>query len=196
MNFRVIVVAAVLAVAAIVAVAADAPKPAMPAMSAAEGNSPAPAVGEIAPAISLPDQTGKVVSLAEQKGKWVVVYFYPKDQTPGCTTQACEFRDNIFAFRKAGAVILGVSVDDVASHKEFAQKHGLPFPLLADANKDIAKRYGVLAKFGPMVIAQRDTFLIDPQGKVAKHYVKVNPDGHSKIVLADIEAFKAAAKKG
>jgi len=157
-----------------------------------------PKVGEAAPAITLPDQTGKTVNLSDYKGKWVVVYFYPKDQTPGCTTQACEFRDNIFAFRNAGAQILGVSVDDVASHKDFAEKHGLPFPLLADSSKETAKRYGVLTTFGTMTIAARETFLVDPAGNIAKHYV-VSPDklnGHSKEVLADIDSFKAAAKKG
>jgi peroxiredoxin Q/BCP len=150
----------------------------------------------MAPAIKLGDQAGKTHQLSDYKGKWVVLYFYPKDQTPGCTTQACEFRDNIFDFKKAGAQILGVSVDDEASHKEFAEKHGLPFPLLADSTQVTAKRYGVLSKFGPMTIASRDTFLIDPSGKIAKHY-DVTPDklaGHSKEVLADIAAFKAAAK--
>jgi thioredoxin-dependent peroxiredoxin len=157
-----------------------------------------PQAGEMAPAISLPDQTGKTVNLSDYKGKWVVLYFYPKDQTPGCTTQACEFRDNIFAFRNAGAQILGVSVDDVASHKEFAEKHGLPFPLLADSKKESATRYGVLTKFGDMVIAARETFLIDPSGRIVKHYTVGKDDlvGHSKAVLADIETFKAAAKKG
>jgi peroxiredoxin Q/BCP len=179
---------AILALVAI-AVSAAAPTP-------AEGNSPKPVAGEMAPAIKLGDQAGKTHQLSDYKGKWVVLYFYPKDQTPGCTTQACEFRDNIFDFKKAGAQILGVSVDDEASHKEFAEKHGLPFPLLADSTQVTAKRYGVLSKFGPMTIASRDTFLIDPSGKIAKHY-DVTPDklaGHSKEVLADIAAFKAAAK--
>ena len=95
----------------------------------------APAVGSAAPAFKLQDQTGKWHTLSDYKGKWVVLYFYPKDNTPGCTTQACEFRDNIFAYREAGAVILGVSVDDVASHKAFSDEHGLPFPILADSGK-------------------------------------------------------------
>ena len=153
-----------------------------------------PAVGSMAPAIRLQDQTGKWVSLEEQRGKWVVLYFYPKDQTPGCTTEACEFRDDVFAFRKAGAVVLGVSVDDVDSHKAFSEKHGLPFSLLADSTKDVATRYGVLSSFGPMVIARRDTFLIDPQGRIVRHYEKVKPEGHSKELLAEIETQKAAAK--
>ena len=183
LHFRVLLAAAALAFAAFVAVADDA--------AAVK-----PKAGDVAPAISLPDQTGKTVNLSDYKGKWVVVYFYPKDQTPGCTTQACEFRDNIFAYRNAGAQILGISVDDVASHKEFAEKHGLPFPLLADASKETAKRYGVLTKFGEMTIAARETFLVDPSGKIAKHYVVGRDDlvGHSKVVLADIETFKKAAK--
>jgi len=147
-----------------------------------------PEVGQPAPAIRLQDQHGNWVTLDQQKGKWVVLYFYPKDNTPGCTTQACEFRDNIFEVRKANAVILGVSVDDLESHKKFSQEHGLPFSILADASKEASKRYGVLTKFGPNEVASRVTFLIDPQGKIAKRYVVDPPslDGHSKAVLADI----------
>jgi peroxiredoxin Q/BCP len=157
-----------------------------------------PQVGEMAPAISLQDQTGKTINLSDYQGKWVVLYFYPKDQTPGCTTQACEFRDNIFEFRRADAQILGVSGDDVASHKTFAEMHGLPFPLLADATKATATRYGVLARMGGNAIASRQTFLIDPAGKIVKHY-SVGPNdlvGHSKTVLADIAALKTNQKKG
>jgi thioredoxin-dependent peroxiredoxin len=187
------------------------------AVSAAEpvaGVAAKPLAGEVAPAFSLVDQNGKTHQLADYKGKWVVVYFYPKDQTPGCTTQACQFTENVFAFRKAGAQILGISVDDAASHKAFEkalssnakisgenqkliEEHGLPFPLLADASFDTAKRYGVLIQRGTMTMASRDTFLIDPAGKVARHY-SVTPDkleGHSAELLADIAAMKAAPKK-
>jgi thioredoxin-dependent peroxiredoxin len=153
-----------------------------------------PAVGTAAPAFKLQDQDGKVHQLADYKGKWVVLYFYPKDDTPGCTTQACEFRDDIFKFRRAGAVILGVSVDDVSSHKEFAAKHRLPFTLLADSTKSTAKAYGVLRNYVALEIASRQTFLIDPQGKVAVHYADVNPKENSKQVLADIARLQAAAK--
>ena len=157
----------------------------------------APAVGEPAPAFKLQDQDGKWHSLGDYKGKWVAVYFYPKDDTPGCTTQACSFRDNVFAFSKEGAVILGVSVDDVASHKKFADKHGLPFPLLADSDKAVARTYGVLKTYmGVMEMARRDTFLIDPQGRIAKHYESVDPEGHSKVVLEDIKALKAGRASG
>jgi peroxiredoxin Q/BCP len=154
----------------------------------------APAVGKPAPAFKLQDQMGKWHSLADYKGKWVALYFYPKDDTPGCTTQACGFRDNIFAFNKEGAVILGISVDEVASHKEFAEKHSLPFTILADSDKAVTRSYGVLKTYmGVMEMARRDTFIIDPQGRVAKHYESVNPEGHSQVVLADIKALKAAA---
>lgn len=163
----------------------------MPALA----QSKVPAVGQPAPAIRLQDQNGQWVTLEQHRGKWVVLYFYPKDNTPGCTTQACEFRDNIFAFRRADAVILGISVDDVQSHKKFAEEHSLPFPILADPTKQAASAYGVLYKaMGIMEVARRETFLIDPQGRIAKHYPSVNPKGHSEMVLADIKALQAAQK--
>ena len=165
--------------------------------SHAEDAGTTPKVGRPAPAFKLQDQAGKWHQLSDYKGKWVALYFYPKDDTPGCTTQACSFRDNIFAFNKEGAVILGVSVDDVSSHKEFAAKHELPFTLLADADKSVAKRYGVLKTYmGIMEMARRDTFIIDPQGRVAKHYESVKPEGHSAVVLADIKALKAKSASG
>lgn len=152
----------------------------------------APALGSAAPEFKLQDQNGKWHQLKDYRGKFVALYFYPKDQTPGCTTQACEFRDNIFAFRDAGAVILGVSVDDVESHKKFSEKHGLPFPILADDKKVAAKAYGVLKRFlGTIELAKRDTFLIDPQGKVVRHYTDVDPKGHSQLVLKDIKELSA-----
>lgn len=155
-----------------------------------------PAVGTAAPAFRLQDQTGAWHALSDYKGKWVVLYFYPKDNTPGCTTQACEFRDNIFAYREAGAVILGVSVDDVASHKAFSDQHSLPFPILADSEKTTAAAYGTLTTYKDMVLSQRDTYIIDPEGRIAKHYVKVDPKGHSELVLADLKQLMAAGSKG
>jgi peroxiredoxin Q/BCP len=150
-----------------------------------------PALGSPAPEFKLQDQNGKWHELKDYRGKWVALYFYPKDQTPGCTTQACEFRDNIFAFKEAGAQILGVSVDDVESHKAFSQKHGLPFPILADSTKEVTKKYGVLKTYlGTMELAKRDTFLIDPQGRIVKHYADVDPKGHSQIVLNDIKEMQ------
>jgi thioredoxin-dependent peroxiredoxin len=165
-------------------------------LASASADGAGPALGAAAPEFKLQDQNGKWHELKDYRGKWVALYFYPKDQTPGCTTQACEFRDNIFAFRDAGAQILGISVDDVESHKAFSEKHGLPFPILADASKETAKKYGVLKTFlGTMELAKRDTFLIDPQGKIVKHYPDVDPKGHSQIVLNDIKALQAQQKK-
>ena len=152
----------------------------------------APAVGAPTPAFHLQDQAGAWHDSAEYRGHWLVLYFYPKDDTPGCTTQACEFRDNIFAFRKLDATVVGISVDDVASHKAFAEEHSLPFTLLADPTKQTAESYGVLhSVLGLMEIAARETFIIDPRGRVAKHYAGVDPKGHSQAVLADLKVLQA-----
>ena len=152
-----------------------------------------PAEGAKAPDFKLQDQKGEWHTLKQYKGKWVVLYFYPKDETPGCTTQACELRDNIFAFRKVNAVILGVSADTVDSHKEFAKNHSLPFDILADPNKEVIKKYGVLwtPKEG-VELASRQTFLIDPKGNIVKHWDKVDPKGHSDMVLAEIKSHSTA----
>lgn len=152
-----------------------------------------PAVGEAAPAFKLQDQTGEWRSLADYRGKWVVLYFYPKDGTPGCTTQACEIRDDIFAFRKANAAVLGVSVDSVDSKKGFAQENNLPFPVLSDAGKDVTRAYGALTSYPQYKlfdIARRDTYIIDPQGRVARRYENVKAEGHSKMVLAELAALQ------
>jgi len=152
-------------------------------------------VGAAAPDFRLQDQNGRWVTLGEQRGKWLVLYFYPKDNTPGCTTEACEFRDNVFTFREAGATILGVSVDDVESHGQFATEHGLPFPILADAGKTTSRAYGVLYRaLGILEVARRETFVIDPQGRIAKHYTQVDPKGHSQVVLADLKLLKSRAR--
>jgi thioredoxin-dependent peroxiredoxin len=148
-----------------------------------------PAVGDAAPDFELSDQDAQLHSLEDYRDSWVVLYFYPKDETPGCTTQACEFRDNIFAFRKLNAQILGVSLDDVESHAAFAENHSLPFPLLADTEGAVAEAYGVKTRMLGMTVAKRETFLIDPEGKIAKHYAKVDPDEHSQMVIADLEAL-------
>lgn len=148
-------------------------------------------VGDIAPDFELPDQAGQLHSLEDYRDQWVVLYFYPKDQTPGCTTEACEFRDDIFAFRDANAQILGVSFDSIESHREFAEEYDLPFPLLADVDGKAADAYGVATRMLGMKLARRQTFLINPDGKVAKHYRDVDPDTHSMEVLADLEVLNA-----
>jgi peroxiredoxin Q/BCP len=154
-----------------------------------------PEVGTAAPAFRLQDQAGAWHDSGEYRGKWLVLYFYPKDDTPGCTTQACEFRDNLFAFNKLNATVVGVSVDDVASHKQFSEEHSLPFTLLADPTKETAKAYGVLRSvLGLMEIASRETFIIDPRGRVAKHYSAVDPKGHSQAVLKDLRTLQSAGK--
>ena len=148
-----------------------------------------PYEGKAAPEFELPDQDGQLHSLEDYRDQWVVLYFYPKDETPGCTTEACEFRDNIFAYRRLNAQILGVSLDDVESHKAFAENHGLPFPLLADTEGLAADAYGVKTKWAGFSIAKRQTFIIGPDGVVAKHYQKVKPDIHAKEVLAALTEF-------
>lgn len=150
-----------------------------------------PVVGESAPEFELPDQDGQLHSLEDYRDQWVVLYFYPKDETPGCTTEACEFRDNIFAYRKLGAQVLGVSLDDVESHKAFAENHDLPFPLLADSDGVVSESYGVKTKMFGMTVAKRQTFIIAPDGTLVKHYAKVKPATHSAEVLTDLEAMNA-----
>ncbi len=145
--------------------------------------------GDPAPGFELRDQDGQLHSLEDYRDKWVVVYFYPKDDTPGCTTEACEFRDDIFAFKELDCQILGVSLDDEVSHKAFADKYSLPFPLLADSDGTTSEAYGVKTKMFGMTMAKRQTFLIDPSGQIVKHYAKVDPDTHSQQVLADLRAF-------
>jgi peroxiredoxin Q/BCP len=146
-------------------------------------------VGDKAPAFALSGQDGKKVSLSDFKGKNVLLYFYPKADTPGCTTESCAFRDNIFAFRAIGAEIVGISLDDVSSQKEFAEKYSLPFPLLSDAQGTVAESYGVLRNFAVMKMASRETFIIAPDGTIARHYEDVDPDEHSAEVLADLKTL-------
>ncbi|MBT8442111.1 MAG: peroxiredoxin [Gammaproteobacteria bacterium] len=150
-------------------------------------------VGKTAPDFRLQDQKGDWHSLEQYRGQWVVLYFYPKDDTPGCTKEACGFRDNIFAFEDMGAVILGVSLDDVESHQAFAEKYSLPFSLLSDADAKTAGDYGVLNKLATFRYAKRESFIIDPDGKVAKHYAKVDAERHSKRVLADLQVLMKPA---
>jgi peroxiredoxin Q/BCP len=150
-------------------------------------------IGQLAPDFELQDQDNRLHSLEDYRDSWVVLYFYPKDGTPGCTTEACEFRDNIFAYRDLNAHILGISLDDVASHRAFAEEHGLPFPLLADVDGDVAKAYGVKTRRFGFTLAKRQTFIVDPDGRIAKHYARVKPASHSAEVLGDLEALVASS---
>lgn len=148
-----------------------------------------PAVGSDAPTFRLQDQNAEWHSLEDYQGQWLAVYFYPKDDTPGCTTEACNFRDNIYAFKAIGAVVVGISVDDVDSHKAFSDKYKLPFTILADEQGNVAKAYGVLRDYKLLKLASRQSFLINPEGKIVKHYADVDPDSHTDEVLTDIKAF-------
>ncbi|MDX1498570.1 MAG: peroxiredoxin [Woeseiaceae bacterium] len=161
---------------------------------ACAGPASQPAVGSPAPEFELPDQAGQLHSLEDYRDRWVVLYFYPKDQTPGCTTEACEFRDNIFALRDLNAQVLGVSYDDVDSHREFAEKYELPFPLLADVDGKAAEAYGVATRMLGMRLAKRQTFLIDPAGTIVKHYREVDPESHAEEVLTDLESLGAGKR--
>lgn len=154
-----------------------------------------PKAGAKAPNFTLSDQDGEEHSLKDYAGKWVLIYFYPKDDTPGCTIEACAIRDQFKDFQKIGAVVLGVSTDSVASHKRFAAKFELPFTLLADANKEVVGAYGVFGEKKMMgrtyMGVRRTSFLIDPNGKIAKVYEKVKPEAHAAEVIADLKAFGA-----
>ena len=150
-----------------------------------------PQPGQAAPAFRLQDQNGHWHTPADFQGHWLVMYFYPKDFTPGCTTEVCTFRDDIAKLRKAGAEVIGVSLDDVKSHAKFAAKYHVPFPLLADSERKVATAYGVLTSTVGIHYAKRTTFLIDPQGKIAKVYVDVDPEKNSAQVLSDLATLKS-----
>ncbi len=157
-----------------------------------------PKKGTKAKAFSLPDQSGKVHTLRDYQGQWVVLYFYPKDDTPGCTVEACQFRDNFPKFTKTKTVVLGVSADAVKKHAKFAVKYELPFTLLADEEKKVVELYGVWAKKKFMgreyMGILRTSFLIDPTGNIAKVYENVKPDGHAEEILRDVKELGGERK--
>jgi len=151
--------------------------------------------GDAAPDFSLPDGNGDTVSLSALKGNWVVLYFYPRDNTPGCTKEACSFRDAYGNFQSNNVVVLGISTDDAKSHTKFSTKFDLPFPLLTDADGQMATTYdsyGLKKFMGKEYMGiSRNTFIIDPDGQIAKVYLKVKPENHAEQVLADLEALMA-----
>jgi peroxiredoxin Q/BCP len=149
-----------------------------------------PSVGQAAPTFTLPSQDGSQISLESFRGKWVVLYFYPKDMTSGCTIEAHNFQRDQAKFDAVNAVIVGVSVDTPDSHKQFCTKEGLTFRLLADPKHTVVDEYGSLGHFGPMTIANRNTFLIDPKGKIVKVWTKVDPSHHSEEVLEALNEQK------
>jgi peroxiredoxin Q/BCP len=154
-----------------------------------------PAVGSVAPAFTLSDQGGRDVSLDSLRGRWLVLYFYPKNDTPGCTEEACSFRDDMAQLTALGAQIVGVSIASAASNADFARKYHLPFTLLADQDGDVARRYGAYADWFVARFARRYTFLIDPQGKIAKSYLKVDTSKHSAEIIADLTQLSSSSRK-
>ncbi|MGD1094749.1 MAG: peroxiredoxin [Bryobacteraceae bacterium] len=157
---------------------------------ALQGADPLPQVGQSAPDFTLPSQDGSPISLKDFRGKWVVVYFYPKDGTPGCTIEAHNFQRDLPKYEARNAVILGVSVDSTGSHKEFCAKQGLTFKLLADTGTSVCGQYGSLRNLLVTKIAMRNTFLIDPSGKIVKVWTGVSPGRHSEEVLAALGALQ------
>ena len=145
-----------------------------------------PQAGTQAPDFTLPSQDGSKISLSQFKGKWVVLYFYPKDMTSGCTIEAHNFQRDQQQYLDKNAVVLGVSVDSVDSHKQFCTKEGLNFKLLSDSDHKVTEEYGSLTNLGLVKFASRHTFIIDPQGKIVKVYTEVSPNKHSEEVLAQL----------
>lgn len=157
-----------------------------------------PAVGDQAPPIALPDETGTVHDLADQRGRWTIVYFYPTDDTPGCTTEACEFRDANDTIRERGADVWGISPQGAGSKRKFREKFGLPFLLLADEQHEAADAYGSWVEknnYGKTYMGTaRRTFLVDPAGRIAKVWPKVKPEGHAADVLAALDELQTVAR--
>ncbi len=155
-----------------------------------------PDVGDLAPEIALPDETGTVHHLADQRGRWTILYFYPKDDTPGCTVEACEFRDSNATIRERGADVWGVSPQGAASKRAFREKFDLPFLLLADVDHAVADAYGSWVEkhnYGKTYWGTaRTTFLVDPEGRIARVWPKVKPEGHAADVLAVLDDLQAA----
>jgi len=148
-------------------------------------------IGKTAPNFTLNDQNNQPQTLKKMLGKWVVLYFYPKDETPGCVAEACSFRDNIVAIKSKNTVVWGVSVDNSESHEAFSKNHQLPFTLLADPEGKIAEQYGSLRNLLVIKLAKRHSFIINPQGKIAKIYRNVNPKTHVAEILKDLEALQS-----
>jgi len=148
--------------------------------------------GDIAPGFTLPDQDGKPVSLADFAGKQVVVYFYPRDDTPGCTKEACQFNDNLAAFKKAKVPVLGISADTAAKHQKFREKYGLKFPLLTDADHEVGEAYGAWGEktmYGKKTIGViRSTFLVAADGTIDRAWYHVKADGHAAKVLEELQS--------
>ena len=152
-------------------------------------------VGDKASNFSLQDQNNITHTLSDYEGQWVVLYFYPKDDTPGCTTQACDFRDAVKRIIASKAVVFGLSLDSVSSHKLFSEKYNLPFSLLADETGEVSELYDSLRNLLVYKMAKRNTFIVDPKGNIAKIYLSVDPKTHSEMVLGDLDDLQKAGDK-
>jgi peroxiredoxin Q/BCP len=154
-----------------------------------------PSSGDLAPEIALPDETGTIHRLADRQGRWTIVYFYPKDDTPGCTVESCQFRDADAEFRAGAADVWGISPDGAASHRRFREKFDLPFTLLSDEDHSVAESYGawqLKSMYGKEYMGiQRSTFLVDPDGRIARTWPRVTADGHAAEVLAALAESRA-----
>ena len=151
--------------------------------------------GDLAPDFVLRDQSGTEHRLSDYRDYWVVLYFYPKDDTPGCTKEACNFRDDIMELRGMNVQLFGVSLDDWQSHEKFSDKYKLPFHLLSDPDGEVAREYGALFHLGPLRYAKRHTFLIDPEGNVAKVYRKVKSAIHSEEIISDLTQLQSGSSE-
>jgi len=158
-----------------------------------------PAAGDQAPGVALPDESGTIHRLSDQKGRWTLIYFYPEDDTPGCTTEACQFRDLHDDIQDEGAEVWGISPDGASSHRRFREKFSLPFTLLSDEDHAVAEAYGAWAlkkNYGREYMGiVRSSFLVDPSGKIARAWPRVKADGHAAAVLAALAEAKAGAAR-
>ena len=143
-----------------------------------------------APDFKLNDESGNIISLDYFRGKWVVIFFYPKDDTPGCTNEVCNFRDDFSTIKSLGAHVIGISLDKTTSHQKFKEKYQLPFKLLSDPQGEVAKKYGALFKFMFIKFSRRHSFIIDPQGLIRKEYRSVNPATHSIQIIDDLRTLQ------
>ena len=148
-------------------------------------------LGQPAPSFDLKNSKGELVSLNNYKGQWLVLYFYPKDDTPGCTKEACSFRDNYQSIQSLNASVVGISIDSSSSHKEFKEKYNLPFMLLADEDGEVAKKYGALNNFLIFKLAKRQSFIIDPDGKIRRVYRSVSPSEHANEIYEDLKKLQS-----
>jgi len=151
---------------------------------------------KLAPDFNLMDQSGHAHQLADYRGQWLIVYFYPRDNTPGCTREACSFRDNLADFDQLNCRVIGINPGNRDKHQQFAEHHRLNFPLLADPQGRVARAYGALLSFGPIKLTKRHTFIINPRGEIAKHYRQVSVGTQNELLIRDLKALQQVFDAG